>query len=929
MTAKEQMKKAKEFAKKWEGRGYEKGESQPFWLSLLSDVFGVEDVGEFIKFEEKVRLEHTNFIDARIKETEVLIEQKSINTDLDAKIKQSDGRERTPYGQVRDYISGLPRSQHPKWVVISNFKEFRVHDMENPYGEPEIIKLCDLEKEYYRLNFLVNKKDEHITKEMEISIAAGEIVGLLYDAFYKEYRQPISEENLNNLNILCVRLVFCLYAEDSGIFGRKNMFYEYLSRFKSGETRNALIRLFKILDTKIGDRDEYLEDYLAEFPFVNGGLFSGDIVIPQINDKIRDLILNKASENFDWSGISPTIFGAVFESTLNPQTRRSGGMHYTSIENIHKVIDPLFLDNLKIEFEGIKSLKTASIKKSKLENFQNKLSNLTFFDPACGSGNFLTETYLSIRRLENEVLKILLGNQINFNIDEYSPIKVSISQFYGIEINDFAVTVAKTALWIAESQMMKETEEIIHTDLDFLPLKTNAYIVEGNALKIDWESVVDKKNLNYIIGNPPFVGHQYRTTSQADEVLDIFNGLKGCGKLDYVACWFKKASSFMKNTKIETAFVSTNSICQGESVSLLWKNLFDEGIKINFAYTTFKWTSESNNKANVLCVIVGFSMFDRDTKLIFGDGMYKEVKNINAYLNEGASVFIENRSKSINENLAKVSRGSQPTDDGYLLISKEEKEILLKKYPELEKVIKAFVGGRELINDTEYTRYCFWFEEESPSQFMYIKELVERFNRVREARLNSPTLQTIKSADKPFLFSQIRQPKSNYLIIPETSSSNRKYIPIGFMNKETISSNANILVHDATIYDFGILTSNVHNAWMRVIAGRLKNDYRYSPSVYYNFPFPDITDRERKEIEKTAQMILDARALYKDKSLADMYGKDTMYLFPELVKAHKQNDIAVMNAYGMDKNMDESSIVAHLFDLYEEKTQNKLSPACN
>ena len=519
MTAAQQQQAAKNFAAYWKGKGYEKGESQPFWLSLLRDVYGVEHPEQFIQFEEQVHLDHTSFIDGTIPATHVLIEQKGLGKDLNKPIKQSDGALLTPFEQAKRYILELPVSQHPRWVVTCNFSTFYVYDMERPRGEPEIIELANLEKEYYRLQFLVDAGNEHLKREMEVSIAAGEIVGLLYDAFYKQYANSESEHSLKSLNKLCVRLVFCLYAEDAGIFGHHGMFHDYLAAFDTRGMRKALVELFRVLDTKPQDRDPYLQDdnpELAAFPYVNGGLFSDEnIEIPPFTDEIRNLLLNKASEDFNWAEISPTIFGAVFESTLNPETRRSGGMHYTSIENIHKVIDPLFLDALKAELNEILARpRSDSWRTRLLTAFQTKLSQLTFFDPACGSGNFLTETYLSLRRLENMIIadqtKESLGQIVMRGLGaDFAGIKVSISQFYGIEINDFAVTVAKTALWIAESQMMKETETIISIPLNFLPLKTNAYIMEGNALRTDWETIVPKSKLNYIMGNPPFLGGMY------------------------------------------------------------------------------------------------------------------------------------------------------------------------------------------------------------------------------------------------------------------------------------------------------------------------------------------------------------------------------------------------------------------------------------
>ena len=924
MTDAQQRTAAKAFAAHWKGKGYEKGESQSFWLSLLRDVYGVEHPEHFILFEEQVHLDHTSFIDGFIPETKVLIEQKGLGKDLNKPIKQSDGSLLTPFQQAKRYITELPLSKHPRWVVTCNFGEFYVYDMEKPGGEPEKIQLADLEKEYYRLSFLVDTGNVHLRREMEISIQAGEIVGLIYDAFLKQYIDPSNEQTLKSLNKLCVRLVFCLYAEDAGIFGKREMFHDYLAKYDTEDLREALVRLFRVLDTKIEDRSPYLKQSLAQFPYVNGGLFADEeIEIPQFTDEIRELLLVKASENFDWSEISPTIFGAVFESTLNPETRRSGGMHYTSIENIHKVIDPLFLDDLKKEFEEIKGITVIKTQERKLREFQAKLASLSFLDPAAGSGNFLTETYLSLRRLENEVLALLMRGQMAFGDANNSPIQVSISQFYGIEINDFAVTVAKTALWIAESQMMKETEDIVLMPLDFLPLKTNASIVEGNALRIDWESVVPKYSLNYIMGNPPFVGQAMRTKTQADDMHAVFAPSNAGGKLDYVAGWFKKAADFMKNSKAEAAFVSSNSICQGESVNLLWEMLLGDGIIINFAHTTFKWTSEAKEKAAVMCVIVGFSYINRETKKLFSGEQYKIVVHINGYLKPAPDVFIKNRSKSINKGLAKVVQGSPPADDGRLLLSAGERAALLSKYPELDEVIKPFIGSREFINDVGYSRYCFWFVGVSPNKFKHIPELIERFNYIREYRLKSPVDRIQKTADKPFLFTQNRQPETDYLIIPRVSSSGRRYIPIGFLPPDVIASDSAVLVYNASLYEFGIICSNVHNSWMRTIAGRLKNDYRYAPSVYYNFPFPDVTDEQRARIERTAQAILDARKLYPDNCLADMYG-DEMYLFPELLQAHQNNDRAVMQAYGMSiKDTTESSCVAELMKLYQAKTAEK------
>ena len=688
MTDAQQRAAAKAFAKNWKDRGYEKGDSQIFWVELLTTVFGVTEISQFISFEDQVHLDHASFIDGYIEKTHVMIEQKSINKSLTAAIRQSDGSMLTPFEQAKRYSSELPYSKRPRWIVTSNFQSFYIYDMEKPGGDPEIIQLENLEKEYYRLQFLVDEENTNLQREMEVSIAAGEIVGLLYDALAKQYVDPTTERAMKSLNILCVRMVFCLYAEDAGIFGQHGMFHDYLEEFDARKMRKAMIELFQILDTKLEDRDPYLKDdnpQLAAFPYVNGGLFANeDIEIPPFTDEIRNLLLEKASADFDWSEISPTIFGAVFESTLNPETRRSGGMHYTSIENIHKVIDPLFLDELKNKLKEIQQITVQRTKDKKLRDFQTKLANLRWLDPASGSGNFLTETYISIRRLENEVIKELQRGQITFGFNESSPIHVSIDQFYGIEINDFAVTVAKTALWIAESQMMKETEDIVHMNLDFLPLTTNAFIVEGNALKLDWESIVPKMQLSYIMGNPPFVGTKNMNTEQKKDAKLVLSDWKNYGTLDYVSCWYKKAADFINNTLIHCAYVSTNSICQGEQVANLWEPLFKAGVKIDFAHRTFQWDSEASLKAHVHCVIVGFSQVGGNVKKIFSDGRMTLAKNINPYLVDADNVFIVSRKTPISD-VPKMYIGCEMKDDGNYVMTEDEKNTFLQNEPQAEK----------------------------------------------------------------------------------------------------------------------------------------------------------------------------------------------------------------------------------------------------
>lgn len=929
MSNAEQQKAAKRFAEYWKGKGYEKGESQAFWLSLLRDVYGVEHPEEFISFEEQVHLDHTSFIDGNIPSTKVLIEQKGLGKDLKKPIRQSDGSLLNPFQQAKRYITELPVSQHPRWVVTCNFSTFYVYDMERPGGEPEEILLENLEKEYYRLQFLVDSGNEHLKREMEVSIAAGKIVGLLYDALSAQYADPTSERAMKSLNVLCVRLVFCLYAEDAGVFGRHGMFHDYLAQFDARRLRRALLELFKILDTPDARRDPYLKDdspELAAFPYVNGGLFADeDIEIPPFTDEIRELLLSKASDDFDWSEISPTIFGAVFESTLNPETRRSGGMHYTSIENIHKVIDPLFLDGLRAEFDEVCAVSVAKTRENRLKAFQKKLAALSFLDPACGSGNFLTETYISLRRLENDVLRELQHDQIVFGDADWNPIQVSIRQFHGIEINDFAVTVAKTALWIAESQMMKETESIVLMHLDFLPLKTNANIVEGNALRVDWESVVPKRELTYIMGNPPFVGYSLQSREQKADILSIYVDEKGkpyktAGKIDYVSGWYFKAAQLMQGTEIRTALVSTNSITQGEQVAGVWKPIYDRfGIHIDFAHRTFRWDSEASEKAHVHCVIVGFSCAPSSAaRLLYADGRMQSVENINAYLVPADNIFVESRTKPVC-NAPILQNGGKPTEGGNLILTIEEKADLVKAEPMTEKFIRPYMMGKDFIQ--RKPRYCLWLVGANPAEIMRCRLVKERVEAVRKYRLASSKEATRRKAETPMLFDEVRECMSDYVAIPKVSSENRRYIPMEYISKEVIPGDKLFMLPDAGLYHLGVLTSNIHMAWMRAVCGRLKSDYSYSNTIVYNnFVWPSPTEEQRAKIEQTAQAILDARALYPECSLADLYDEVTMP--PELRRAHQQNDKAVMQAYGFSvRDTTESKCVAELMKLYKQMTE--------
>ncbi len=956
---------AAEFAERWKGRGYERGESQPFWIDLLTNVFGIETPSDgFITFEEHHKVDESNYVDGRIPSTRVLIEQKSLGKDLRAPIRQSDGALLNPFQQARRYVVGLPVSEHPRWIVTCNFSEFLVYDMEQPNGEPAQILLENLGKEYYRLKFLVDSKSEHLSKEMVVSMQAGEIVGKIYEALLKQYDDN-SPEALRWLNILCVRIVFCLYAEDAGIFSH-NQFHDFLVTYEAKDLRRALRDLFEVLNTPQEQRSKYLQEELKAFPYTNGGLFAEEIEIPQFTEELKQTLLQNASLDFDWSEISPTIFGAVFESTLNPETRRSGGMHYTSIENIHKVIDPLFLNDLRRELDDILEEKVERQRKRKLSEYQVKLSSLTFLDPACGSGNFLTETYLSLRRLENEAIREMYHGQMMMG-EFVNPIKVNIQQFYGIEINDFAVTVATTALWISEAQMLAETEKIIHQDIDFLPLKSYFNIREGNALRMDWDVIAVPRNLttiyaktayiindeqstdqasepvmtydeiavvspnpilrrpqtvsmkvsyDYIIGNPPFVGNNFMSDSQRADLAPFFPKNK---TMDYVCCWYKKAAALIAHTNTRCALVSTNSITQGEQVPLLWKDLFQQyNLHIDFAHRTFRWDSEATLKAHVHCVIIGFSsVANEKKKVIYDNGKLIEVDHINAYLAAADDVFVDSRSKPIC-NVPVMRKVNQPTDGGNLIIEQNDYNDFVLREPEAKKYIRKLIGAREFINNIP--RYCLWLKDISPAELRKMPLILKRIEAVRDMRLASNDAGTRKLAETPHLFRETVNPDSA-VVVPRVSSERRRYIPMGFIGKEIIVTDAILLIPNATLYHFGILESNVHMAWMRAVCGRLKSDYRYSKDVVYNnFPWPNPTDEQKAKIEQTAQAILDARALYPDSSLADLYDELTMPV--ELRRAHQNNDRAVMQAYGfpVKNTFAESHCVAELFKLYQHMT---------
>ncbi|MBQ9479961.1 MAG: SAM-dependent DNA methyltransferase, partial [Selenomonadaceae bacterium] len=745
--------------------------------------------------------------------------------------------------------------------------------------------------------------------EIKISKQAGEIVGDLYRAFERADKSVDAAA----LNKLCVRLVFCLYAEDAFIFNH-NQFSDYVRA--ADDRQRALVELFNVLNVPVDRREPNLRAELNQFPYVNGDLFGDQSDIPAINREVSHyLLLNAADDSqFNWSGISPTIFGALFESTLNPITRRAGGMHYTSIANIHKVIDPLFLDDLYDEFKTVR--RKRKNKRRELEKFQLKLAALKFFDPACGSGNFLTETYLSLRRLENEIIRELHG------LGAICQIEVSIENFYGIEINDFAVAVARTALWIAENQMLQETEMIIHEDINFLPLTSAAHIVEGNALELDWASIVG--DVDYIIGNPPFSGYSNQTGAQKTDVARVYvdadgNPYKKSGKVDYVACWFFKAAAFMVGTQTRAALVATNSITQGEQVADVWQPVYERfGIHIDFAWRTFRWLSESDDMAAVHCVIIGFSHAPNPKPPMFLDGdnenkIITVARNINPYLVDDDIIFVNARAKPLSD-VPKMVWGSKPVDGGALIIEADDYDDFIRREPSARKFIRRLIGSDEFINGK--ARYCLWLVDATEDDLM-LPLIADRVERCRQSRLSSKKAATRRDAATPQLFAEIRQPSSNYIIVPKVSSERRQYIPMGFMDSSIIAKDSVQIIPDGGLFEFGVLMSSVHMAWTRRTCGRLEMRYNYSGTIVYNnFVWLSATSAQRSSIEASAQSILDARALYPTQTLAALYDPNSMPV--ELRAAHAHNDRLVEELYGF-VGLTEDQMAARLLRLYLER----------
>lgn len=933
-------KEAKEFVKRWQkrlaaipaGSNNEQQDTQKFWVDLLINVLGIPSntIDSFVDFERKVRGRR---IDVFVSDHNFLCEQKSWGIDLDKPEPRNGGME-TPLQQAMWYARHLPYSERPRWVMTCNFGTFRLYDLDNERPEDTVqeFSLEELPDSLYLLSFLTSNETSRLHKEQQLSIEAGAYVSRLYDALAKQYhhieeKDERAQEEQRSLNVLITRIIFLLYAEDADLLQSHQAFGRYCEG-DPAKLRRKLVDLFETIDTPLEQRDEYMDEDLAAFPYVNGGLFAdSSIIVPQMTSEILEAITD-ASQDFDWREISGVIFGGVFEGTLNPETRHAGGMHYTSVENIERCLKPLFLDELWDELHEAEGERTAAKRKQALARLHDKVASITIGDPACGSGNFLTEAYRQLRTIENRIIEDELseetGNagQTSLVIAQDSPVRVSLDQLYGIEINDFAVSVAKTALWITEEQMLRKTQEIyVGYDFDFLPLRSLSNLHEGNALKTDWSEVFPD-DLTYLVGNPPFLGARNQSKEQKAELLEVFDGAKNAGNIDYCGAWYMKAARFTQGKRTRCALVSTNSICQGEQVANLWKPLHDLDIHIDFAHNTFRWDNEAADKAHVFCVIVGFSRENCEKRLYVHDTpdaaeVKKAAKSINAYLSDAPDAFIWNRNKPICD-VPKIGIGNKPIDGGFYLFADEEKTDFLNKEPGAESYFHRWIGAREFLHGE--SRWCLYLGDAAFAELKELPRCRERIEAVREYRLASKSAPTRKLADRPAHFHVENMPKGNSIVVPKVSSERRRYIPMGFVGPETLCSDLVFLIPNASLYHFGVLQSQFHNAWMRTVAGRLKSDYRYSGGIVYNnFVWPEPTVSQREEVERCAQAVLDARDAQEGATLADMYDPKNETFFPELMAAHRALDAAVEAAYGVDFGGDEERIVAHLFNLYAKK----------
>ncbi|HJJ48232.1 MAG TPA: hypothetical protein O0X39_04465 [Methanocorpusculum sp.] len=894
--SKDEMKaNALKFSRKWRDAHDEKSQAQSF-LNDFFNVFGF-DTKLLATFESRVPLPggSTGFIDLLWKGN-LLVEMKSRGRDLDA-----------AFNQAKGYVAQLDEKDRPIYIMVCDFARVRLYDLTlgveaaEQYYEFQVSALNRNIQHFAKILNLANVIPERGDNDERVNVEAAEIMARLHESM----KDMVCDSH--ELQVYLVRLLFCMFAEDAGIFNRY-AFENYVKNSTGENLAGRLGTLFEILDMPEAKRPAGIPDELREFPYVNGKLFTEKLHTAYLNEKVRNAILKSCE--FDWDYISPAVFGAMFQGVMNPDERREMGAHYTSEENILKVIKPLFLDSLWEEF-GMCRHNTVS-----LERFHTKLSSLKFLDPACGCGNFLIIAYRELRKLEFEVIKILHEpDKGKFFIDVGEFVKVNVDQFYGIEYEEFPSQIAQVGMWLVDHQWNNIFSEYFGFPFRRLPLRQSATIVCGNSLRIDWNSLVSKDELSYIMGNPPFLGYTQQSKEQKEDMVLIFKERKGSGVLDYVSAWYQKAAEYIQGTRIEAAYVSTNSITQGEQVAILWKPLMEGlGVTINFGYRTFKWSNEAKGKAAVHCVIIGFdAKGGRSLRFIFDeDGKKTVAENINGYLVNAADVFIEKRKKPLCD-VPEFISGSRPIDGGNFLFSFEEYEDFIKKEPQSKPYFKRFMMGKEFINDKK--RYCLWLADCPPNELKLMPEVLKRVALVKEMRLNSDRETTKKKALTPTLFGEVKQPKKNYVAIPEVSSERREYIPIGFLSPEIIAGNKLYILPDAEIYHFGVLTSNIHMSWMRTVCGRLKSDYSYSNTIVYNnFPWPNPTEDQKAAIEREAQSVLDARALYPESSLADLYDPLTMPV--ELRKAHERLDKAVEKAYGC-KFENEAEIVAYLMEEYQ------------
>lgn len=914
---------AESFASRWANKGNENQDTQRFWIDFYQNVLGVEDAVSRLEFEKPVSTDastHEGYIDVFIPSAKTLVEQKSLGINL-AKEETRQGRKVTPAKQGNAYAQGMPLSQQPRYIVACNFAEFWVFDRERDSlcREPLFkLPLAELPKNLAAIQFLKGGAEAPATISRAVSVEAGKIMSKLHDQVAEAFDDPDTPENHHALSVLMTRLMFLMFCEDSGLVA-PNAFRDYVSHFQAGDLRRGLKDLFVWLDTKDEDRDKYAESWLKKLPYMNGGLFREKTEIPPLSENFRHTLIVEGCQEFDWSGVSPTVFGSIFEGALSHDHRRANGQHFTSPENIHKVIDPLFLDGLKTEFDEACAKPVAGGARTRaLKDLHEKIGSISILDPAAGSGNFLTESYLCLRQLENRILFELQGEQASFSFEDSGDrdVLVNLKNFHGIELEDFACCVARTALWIAEKQADADTAKVTQRVYQELPLKDYEGIVNANALRIDWNDVVPADEVDYILGNPPFIGYSNLNTDQKEDRLVIMG--KGGGFLDYVACWYKKAAEFIKVSHTRCALVSTNSICQGQQVELLWSPLFNDGIHIDFAHQSFVWNSEATDEAHVHVIIVGFSRENTPSKSLFDGNDRREVKHINAYLAPASDTFITKRRKPLCK-VPEMSAGFKPAEHGNLLLTAEERRELLKAEPEADNWIRPFSMGAEFINGEE--RYCLWLPEITVSDLKRLPQVRKRIEACRTWReAQTPTGDAYRYRDRPHLFKACNYfVDGPYIAVPKVSSGRRKYVPMGFVTNGMIPGDKLFFISNGGLYEFGVLESQFQNAWMRRVAGRLKSDYSYSNTIVYNnFVWPNATDEHRTRIEKCAQAVLDARSLHPNASLADMYNPDNEFLFADLMRAHRQLDAAVESAYGVDFDGDEDKIIAHLFNLYAE-----------